>query len=140
MKSFFALCIAAGAGLFSCTNTDRQSKTEILQAEKDFAAMAKEKGVATAFYTFADTNAVIKRGNQLVKGKGSIKEFYFQQLQKGDLQWTPEFVDASGELGYTYGPFTYSEKDSTGKAIETKGFFHTVWRKQKDGKWKFVWD
>lgn len=102
--------------------------------------MAREKGVAAAFYAFADTDAVIKRGDRLVNGKESIKKFYFQQEQHGELQWEPAFVDASGQLGYTYGPFTYSSKDSTGKTTETKGYFHTVWKKQKDGKWKFVWD
>lgn len=140
MKSTLAICLVALLGFSSCSTNDDQSKKEILQAEKDFALLAKEKGVATAFYAFADTDAVIKRGDRLVTGKESIKEFYFKQEQHGELQWEPSFVDASGELGYTYGPFTYSAKDSTGKTTETKGYFHTVWKKQKDGKWKFVWD
>jgi ketosteroid isomerase-like protein len=61
-------------------------------------------------------------------------------LQNVELQWTPDFADAPGDLGYTYGQFVFSEKDSTGKMNVTKKSFHTVWKKQKDGTWKFVWD
>ena len=114
-------------------------KAEVIQAEKDFAQMAKEKGNAVAFYSFADDSAVIRRGPQIIKGKEAIKNFYSNQ-KGGDLQWSPDFADASGDLGYTYGKFIYSEKDSTGKVNEAKGYFHTVWKKQKDGSWKFVWD
>lgn len=58
------------------------------------------------------------------------------------LQWDADFVDVSksGELAYTYGKYTFTAIDSTGKTIDDKGIFHTVWKKQKDGKWKFVWD
>ena len=31
-------------------------------------------------------------------------------------------------------------KDSTGKTNENRGAFHTVWKKQKDGSWRYVWD
>ena len=74
------------------------------------------------------------------KAQNKIKAFYEKQPSGVDLQWSPEFADVSGNLGYTYGPFTFSLKDSTGKVNEVKGIFHTVWKKQKDGRWKFVWD
>jgi ketosteroid isomerase-like protein len=31
-------------------------------------------------------------------------------------------------------------KDSVGNKKDFKGIFHTVWKKQKDGSWKYVWD
>jgi ketosteroid isomerase-like protein len=135
---FFSVAI-----LISCnTSKDSRGKSiaEIIQAEKDFAQLAKEKGMTEAFYAFAADSAVIKRGNQIIKGKESIKEFYSKQPQSGQLQWSPDFADVTGDLGYTYGKFTFSLKDSTGKVNEVKGYFHTVWKKQKDGTWKFVWD
>ncbi len=116
-----------------------KSKSEVMQVERDFAQMAKDKGMAEAFYAFADDSAVIKRGLTLFKGKEAIRNFYAHQ-KSGELQWAPDFADASGALGYTYGQFIYTEKDSTGTVNQTKGYFHTVWRKQKDGSWKFVWD
>jgi ketosteroid isomerase-like protein len=58
------------------------------------------------------------------------------------LKWTPDFIDvaASCDLGYTYGKYTFAVTDSTGKVNESRGYFHTVWKKQKDGNWRFVWD
>jgi ketosteroid isomerase-like protein len=144
MKPFFSAFITMLLFFASSCSTkpvdSEKSKVEILQAEKDFAQMVKEKGIATAFYAYADTNAVIRRGNQLIKGKASIKDYFRLHRQNGKLQWSPDFVEASGDLGYTYGPFVFSEKDSTGKVSETKGYFHTVWKRQKDKTWKFVWD
>ena len=103
--------------------------------------MAKEVGIHKAFITYATEDAVLMRNNDLVIGKKNIDQFYENQTSKG-LAWTPDFIDvaASGDLGYTYGHYTFSYIDSSGKVIDDKGIFHTIWRKQADGKWKFVWD
>jgi len=125
------------------TKKIEQWKSEITNAEHQFAVMAKEKGIAAAFYEFADSNAAIKREGKVIQGWDAIKKYYdAQNLVNVRLEWAPSFVDvsSSGDLGYTYGNFTYSEKDSTGKMNETKGIFHTVWKKQKAGGWKYVWD
>ncbi|MBI1768844.1 MAG: nuclear transport factor 2 family protein [Bacteroidetes bacterium] len=140
MKKLVFIPIIILASCISGKDSSEKSKAEIIQAEKDFAQSAKEKGIADAFYAFADDSAVIKRGNRIIKGKNAIKEFYEKQPSSGELQWSPDFAEVSGDLGYTYGPFTFSEKDSTGKVNEFKGIFHTVWKKQKDGTWKFVFD
>ena len=58
------------------------------------------------------------------------------------LTWKADFVDvsASGDLGYTYGEYTYTYKDEAGNTLSEKGIFHTVWKRQKNGDWRFVWD
>ncbi|HLK29813.1 MAG TPA: hypothetical protein VKT28_14640 [Puia sp.] len=126
------------------TDLKESSKQEIAQAEKDFEKMAGEKGIKEAFVFYADSNAVIKRGNDsLVNGKDDIDHFYASPFYKtASVKWSPDFVDASsdGTLGYTYGKYVWQSKDSAGKINEFKGVFHTVWKKQKDGSWKFVWD
>ncbi len=139
MKNYSALLFLV---LVSCSKPvdNEKSKSEVIQAEKDFAQMAKDKGIADAFYAFADDSAVIRRGPQIFKSKEAIRNFYTNHKQSGQLQWSPDFADASGDLGYTYGQFVFSEKDSTGKVTEVKGYFHAVWKKQNDGTWKFVWD
>jgi ketosteroid isomerase-like protein len=78
-----------------------------------------------------------------VKSKDGIRNYYeLRKVDNNKLEWTADFVDAasSGDLGYTYGHYTYTKTDSTGKPSVYKGIFHSVWKKQKDGKWKFVWD
>ncbi len=118
-------------------------KDEVRQTESDFAAMASEKGVPTAFLHFAADHAVLNRDNMLIKGKATIENYFQEQtLSEVKLNWKPEFVDVStsGDLAYTYGEFTFSAKNPDGEAIESGGIFHTVWKRQADGSWKYVWD
>lgn len=119
-------------------------KKEIAEAEKAFETMAKEKGIAEAFAYYADSNAVIKRGNDtLITGKEGIRKFYSDDFYKtASVTWSPDFIDVSekGDMAYTYGKYLWKSQDSTGKPIEFSGVFHTVWKKQKDGSWRYVWD
>ena len=132
--------------LVSCginNKTINNAKTEILYTEYEFAQMVKSEGIASAFYHYADERAVINRGGNFIRGKNKIKEYYQNQpLTDIQFSWSPVFVDvsSSGDLGYTYGIFTYAAKDSSGKQLEHEGIFHTVWKKQDDGSWRFVWD
>jgi ketosteroid isomerase-like protein len=121
----------------------QKCKAEILQTEKDFEKMASEKGIKEAFLFYASDSVAMNRFNLIYKGKKQVN-LYFDYVKMNDAQlnWTPSFVDvaSSGDMGYTYGKYTYTHKDSTGKTVENKGVFHTVWKKQADGNWKFVWD
>lgn len=125
-------------------SNNENAKQEIEKAEKDFAQMAVDKGIAEAFYFFADSTATIKRQNDtLIHGKEAIRDYYSTPFyQKATVKWSPDFVQASteGDMGYTYGKYVWSSTDSTGKPITFNGVFHTVWKKQPDGSWKYVWD
>ena len=148
MKNYklFVLAIAAFIVIAGCGNSakDRQkSIEEIRQTEKDFETMAAQKGLAEAFYFYADENAVIQYRDTIRKGKENIRKIYQAKIYKDvSLKWSPDFVTVSSgcDLGYTYGRFQSSANDSTGKVIKDKGYFHTVWKKQSDGTWRFVWD
>jgi ketosteroid isomerase-like protein len=120
-------------------------KQEILKVEADFAAMAARDGIASAFLYFAAEDAVLMRNDQLFIGRAELEELFASgtsQPRDAKLRWKPDFVDvsASGDLAYTYGSYTYSYIDSTGAAVEQSGIFHTVWKRQADGSWRFVWD
>lgn len=119
-------------------------KNEIFRTEKAFEKMTSEKGIAEAFYHFADENAVIKRENDtLITGDENIKIFYEKKgLKDAIVTWTPDFIDVSesGDMAYTYGKYTWKIKETDGTFVEYKGVFHTVWKRQKDNSWKYVWD
>lgn len=120
------------------------ARKQIAAAEKEFEQLAGTKGIAEAFAFFADSMAVIKRGNDsLVKGKEGIRKFYSAgYFQQASVKWSPDFIDASedGKMGYTYGRYQWTSTDSKGVAVSSTGVFHTVWKKQADGSWKYVWD
>jgi hypothetical protein len=138
----FTICIMLFVSCKPRVDTDA-ARNEILQTEKAFEKMASEKGTAEAFYFFADQNAVIRRSNDsLIIGKENIKLYYETKFNpKAKLSWTPDFVGVSdcGTLGYTYGKYTHTISDSTGRVIENRGIFHTVWKKQNN-IWRYVWD
>lgn len=149
MKLFYLTMSLTLLILSSCnsknqSNNSSYAQQEINNVEKDFEAMAAEKGIAEAFWFYADSNAVIKRGNDsLIKGKEGIRNYYAAPYFKTtSVKWSPDFVETStdGTIGYTYGKYIWQSKDSTGKITESKGVFHTVWKRQSDGSWKYVWD
>jgi ketosteroid isomerase-like protein len=119
-------------------------KQEIVDTEQNFANMAQKEGVQKAFLSYAAEDAVLLRNDKLVIGKSAIEHYFNQPSNFKDvsLLWKPDFVDvsASGDLGYTYGNYTFSYVDTTGNNIQSTGVFHTVWKRDSKGNWKFVWD
>lgn len=137
--------LLVGCGNNSSGGDQKKQAIEAIQkAEADFAKMAAEKGIAEAFWFYADSNAVIKRERDtLIHGRDAIRNYYSAAHYTGaTVTWSPDFTDASdqGDVGYTYGKYNWQAKDSTGNVTEFKGVFHTVWKKQPDGSWKYVWD
>lgn len=134
------LLLLTSCGTESEKDSTEKWKQEIRQAEEDFANMAAAKGIHDAFINFAAEDAVLKRGS-LVIGKKAIDKHLEKSTSK-NLSWSPDFIDvsASGDLGYTYGKYVYKYTDSIGNPLEDTGIFHTVWKRQADGSWKFVWD
>jgi ketosteroid isomerase-like protein len=53
------------------------------------------------------------------------------------MTWEPSGgnVAKSGDLGYTYGVYSLKPKN---KDTVFYGTYVSVWKKQEDGKWKFV--
>ncbi len=116
-----------------------------MDTENEFAEMAEKEGIPKAFLTFAAEDVVVLRNNRLIIGKEALKESYCNRKTEWEnvsLTWKPDFVDvsASGDLGYTYGKYAYTTTDSAGNTKVTEGIFHTVWKRQSNGKWWFVWD
>ena len=145
MKRILTLLISVVL-ITSCHHSSDKDKIkkEIFQTEKAFEKMVSEKGVADAFYYFADENAVIRRENDtLIIGKENIKIYYDSKGNKNaTINWSPDYIDVSdcGTLGYTYGKYVLKIKNKEGVISEYKGIFHTVWKKQKDNNWRYVWD
>lgn len=119
-------------------------KAEIMKTEADFLKMASEKSIPDAFYYFADPDAVIKRENDsLVQGKDAIRNYYkAKKLEGARVDWSPDFVAVSdcGNMAYTYGKYIWKVVDSKDSIVEYKGVFQTIWKRQEDQQWKYVWD
>lgn len=136
--------------IYSCNTNMKQDsiekwKNEIINTEQAFAEMAMNEGIPKAFLTYAANDVVLLRNNKLIIGIESLRESYKNkesEIGKVSLTWKPDFVDValSGDLGYTYGKYVYTTTDSIGTKNVVEGIFHTVWKRQPDRTWKFVWD
>lgn len=149
MKKIIFSTLIVSLLCYSCTMKVKKTsiekwKQEIVDTEQEFANMAKEEGLQKAFLTYAAEEAVLMRDNKLLIGKNAIENYFNQPSNFKDVSliWKPDFVDVakSGDLGYTYGNYTFSYIDTTGNKIESTGVFHTVWKRDSNGNWNFVWD
>lgn len=147
MKAFivvlFTLTLFTGCQQ-SQTKKDEWKK-EIMDTEEAFSEMAGERGISEAFLGFAAKDVVINRNDSLIFGIKGLQQYYQPKPvnnKNEKLSWKPDFVDVSnsGDLGYTFGKYVYSVSDSMGNTRSVTGVFHTVWKRQADGTWRFVWD
>lgn len=113
------------------------------QLEAEFMKAAAEHGSQGYMSYYADDAVEVPNGAPILQGKENIaKTMGFLDNQDNHLTWAPVGADisASGDLGYTYGNYEFRSKDKDGKPIVEHGKYTSIWKKQKDGKWKVVLD
>lgn len=126
---------------FSEKNNDETvnpNNESLLKADNDFASLSAEKGLREAYLENIDSNGVLLRPNQLPIAGADAVDFIIGLKDTGyKMLWKPSnaMVAASGDMGFTYG--VYEIKSSL---IDTSlyGTYVSIWKKQSDGKWKFV--
>jgi len=140
-KMLLLICVTSPVCLWAQTAAETKAKQEILATEAAFCKMAKDKGVGAAFLAYAADDAVMIRGTKTYKGKEAIKKYFDRNDKSDQLTWKADYASASadGDMGYTYGEYDFSGVRA-GSTMTDHGIFRTVWRKQKDGSWKFVID
>lgn len=136
-KALFALIILASCAP-KITDLSSRSSEEISAADKAMSDLAGKIGFNQALLAYADEEVIKPQDNHFpVIGRKSLAEFYGAKVGPKTLSWSPYKVEAShsGDLGYTIGRWTLALKDTT-----MYGEYYTIWKKQQDGKWKFVLD
>ena len=122
----------------SSDETSLSKNAALLKADNDFASLSVDKGLKKAYLENIDSNGVLLRPNQLPILGADAVDFIIGLKDTGYIMlWKPSnaVVASSGDLGYTYG--VYELKSSV---IDTSlyGTYVSIWKKQDDGKWKFV--
>lgn len=91
-----------------------------------------------AFLEFMEDDAVLLRNNYLpIVGADAVKFVTAFNDSTFTIKWDPQGGDVSEseDMGYTWGIYTL-----TTQAGKQSGTYLTVWRKQKDGRWRFTID
>lgn len=113
-------------------------KSALIKADEDFAELSIEKGLKEAFLEYIDSNGVLLRPDVIPIAGADAVDYIIGLKDTGyTMQWKPSdaVVAASGDLGYTYG--VYQIKPSLADTA-FYGTYVSIWKKQTDGKWKFV--
>ena len=104
--------------------------------ETDFAKAFADRDAAK-FFSFVADDAHFLTRDTLLSGKSAVVETWSAYLKSANapFSWHPERVvtNAAGDLALSTGPAF----NAAGKHI---GDFSSVWQKQKDGRWKIVFD
>jgi hypothetical protein len=102
-----------------------------IDAERAFVADAQKLGQWTAFRKYAADDAVMFVPQQ-VNAQAFLKD---RKDPPASVYWWPgkSFVSCDGSYAVNTGPWVRQY----GKAV---GYFTTVWKRQPDGSWKWIYD
>lgn len=112
------------------------SSDEVLNADIAFSDMSRQVGMKKAFLQYIDNEGTLLRPDHLpLVGADAIDFISILSDTAYTLSWNPMHaqIAKSGDLGYTYGTYQLILKDSI-----IKGTYVNIWKKEKDGEWKFV--
>ncbi|MEO7045199.1 MAG: hypothetical protein ABI091_07795 [Ferruginibacter sp.] len=133
--------------LFSCTMKKKEEaidmsgeKAKLIQADKAFSDLSEKEGMKNAFLEYIDSNGVLLKPDHMpIIGANAIDYLIQVSDTAFTLNWQPQhaFVSKSADLGYTYGIYALH---SNTKDTVLYGTYVSIWKKQADGKWKFVLD
>ena len=125
---------------------------ELARTERAFCAQAAAVGVQDAFLAYMADECFLAGDLQLSRAE-FVAAVQARRARLGaaykpgpdpntSLTWAPSKVDVSadGTLGYTWGRYDYAAKGKDGKVTSTPGIYLTIWKRQADGTWKFVFD
>jgi len=115
---------------------------ELKDADRAFAAHAKEHGPRAAFLEYMAEDGLIFRTTREPIGRAAFAKEAIGPKGEGTLAWAPEHATVSddGTLGYTWGFYVYTPPGEDGAKQEARGKYVSVWQRQKDGAWKFIAD
>ena len=148
MKKLLPLVAALLAAVTVAAADKEALKKELVRAEAEFCRQAAELGIGEAFaanmaeHAFESGRLSLSRaeyeaGLKAARAKGPAPK-------GAKLVWAPLMVDVSddGTLGYTWGKYEFTPPPAAdGKtAAPAVGIYFTVWKRQADGAWKFVYD
>jgi ketosteroid isomerase-like protein len=139
--SILMMCLV----IAGCDETSKHGRMarELIDVDLEFARQSIELGAHESFLNFIDDSCVLLRPNRYpVIGREKIEEIYSKPDTSFTLNWKPlsAEISQSGDLGYTYGIYTVQMDSPEGNVVTKEGTYVTIWKKDRNGKWKFVLD
>ena len=123
----------------SCLSFAADRTTDLKKADQDWAQSAVAKSVDQFMSFIGDDAYACGLDGKWAHGKDAIKAEWLKMLSDPSfkLNWTVESAEVSkdGGFGYTRGTFQGGQGSTS-----FSGSYATVWKKDKDGKWRVAVD
>ncbi len=130
VRSFVAAAVVISLAAAGAAQAAANPK-DVAKAERAFAADGRTMGVKASFLKHMADDAIVFAPDPV-----NAKQHYSAQSGQNEpkLVWWPTVaaISRSNDLGFTLGPYETDGKRG--------GHFFTVWKRQADGSWKWVYD
>lgn len=139
MRLLFTIAVVLFLMIACSKNSQKPNPDVLMQADISFSDYSVRHGIQKAFIKYAhDSVVLLKPGRLPIEGLQSLIESYKGRSDSNrTLTWVPTnaLIAESGELGYTYGIWTFIAAGDT-----SKGTYLTIWKKNNKGEWKYIAD
>jgi ketosteroid isomerase-like protein len=137
MRKLFAATLLLVSITFLVGSPDHTA--DLKKADQDWASATAARNLDQFMSFIHDDAYMCDLSGKWMHGKDAIKADWTKALADPTfkLSWTAESaeVSKSGDVGYTRGSFSGSQGNDT-----FSGSYATVWKKDKDGKWRVAVD
>ena len=121
-----------------------KSPVDLLRAaDVAFSREAESLGAGEAFGRYAAPDAqMFSAAGELITGPQAISASFGPPVANSSFTWQPVYgeVSSAGDLGFTVGNAVVTLERQDGAAVVRYSKYLTVWKRQKDGAWKYVLD
>lgn len=116
----------------------------IMKADADFAQSVAQRNRERFLAFLADVTTFGGGSPEELRGRDAVMKGWsdFFYADGPTLAWTPTHgeVIGAGDVGFTTGTALLKGRGPDGRPVERRSEYITVWRKQKDGSWKVIFD
>jgi ketosteroid isomerase-like protein len=141
---WLGICGAVGVALAACAGVapsrDDAALRSLVDAERAFAAMSVASGMRAAFAANFAVDGVAFEPAPVDASRAFFSRPEPPNAKPLTLDWAPAAagIAASGDFGFTTGPFTLTDRAS-GRSLRT-GVFFSVWKRDGAGPWRVALD
>ena len=127
--SLVAVALVSGA----VAQTLPENAAAVVAVEREFAADGAARGWAASFRRYHAPEAIVLQPDPI---KAAITLAKVEGDGPNTLLWRPAYagIARSGDFGFTTGPVQIRGKEGV------TGHYFTIWRKQPDSSWKWIFD
>jgi ketosteroid isomerase-like protein len=136
------LMAASAAAALTAQSVDvRAAEAAMMTADREFNQAVADHDLVR-FLSLVAEDASFEAAD--ARGRDAVGKAWAPFFQEGGPQiaWQPTKAEVlvGGDVGFTQGAWTRRSRDAGGALVVTQGTYLTVWRKQKDGAWRAVFD